>query len=85
MPTASELAEELNLVAEYARLALEFEVKEGPQPHQGVVAVSGEEFLVNLAWAMGNTKRLPDRATSGQMMAAIRLSHPDVKGIGPKR
>lgn len=85
MPTTiTELAEELNMIAEYAGLDLEFEVKPGPQAHQGLVCIGETEALVDLSWALGNAKRLPDRVSKVQVLDAVRLSHPDIKGLSDK-
>lgn len=84
MTSAADLAEELNNVAEYARVDIEFAVQDGPEPGQATVTVDGEDFVVDLSWAMGNTKRLPDRTNRRQILQALTVSHPDVKGVGPK-
>lgn len=74
-----ELVDELNLVAEYAKIETVFEA-EGPS----TVKAWDETFEVDVAWAMGNTKRLPDRTSSAQMREALEQSHPLRKGLGPK-
>ena len=79
MTTIQELVEELNFVAEAAHLTTVFTVA-GP----ATVAGLGESYEVDVAWAMGNVKRLPDRTTSPQMHEALVQAHPDRKGLGPK-
>jgi hypothetical protein len=79
MPTIEKLVIELNLVAEYASVEAPFEAA-GPS----TVSAWGETFEVDVPWAMGNTKRLPDRTSSAQMREALVQSHPKVKGLGPK-
>lgn len=80
-PTITELVAELNLVAEYAGRVITFE-EIGPTT-VGVMDES-EVYQVDVAWAIGNVKRLPDRATARQIREALLLSHPDRKGGGPK-
>ncbi len=79
MPTIQELVEELNFVSEAAGLVTVFEVA-GPS----TVRAWGLSFENDVAWAMGNTKRLPDRTTSPQMHEALVQSHPNLKGLGSK-
>jgi hypothetical protein len=86
MPKSPEaLAEELNVVAEYAGIETTFAVEPAPQPGTSTVKTSrGETFLVDTAWALGNVKRLPDHTDIYQMLSALRVSHPDVKGVASK-
>lgn len=79
MPTIEKLVIELNLVAEYAGLEVTFEAA-GPS----TVSAWDEKFEVDVAWAMGNTARLPDRTSSAQIRTALEQSHPSRKGLGPK-
>lgn len=76
--SANELVEYLNLCAEYARLPENF-VFSGieKEPGQAQIEVGGERYLVDVGWAMGNAKRLPDRTTKAQMIRALVLSHPN--------
>jgi len=85
MTTTEELIDYLNLVAEYERLPSSVAFT-GYQldTNMSLVKVSGEEYLVDTAWAMGNAQRLPDRCTKYQMIDALTVSHPDVKQAGPK-
>ena len=79
------LLEELNQAAEYAGLPSYFTfTSETTSPSQGEVRCGSDVYLVDIAWAIGNAKRLPDKCTASQMVQALMVSHPDVKGVGPK-
>lgn len=79
------LLEDLNMAAEYAGLPSYFTfTDETTSPSQGEVRCGSDVYLVDIAWAIGNVHRLPDRCTSAQMIQALVASHPDVKGVGPK-
>lgn len=80
--SANKLVEYLNLCAEYARLPESF-VFSGIQkePGQAQIEVEGERYLVDVRWAMGNAKRLPDRTTKTQMIKALVLSHPSNRQV----
>jgi hypothetical protein len=88
MATASEISEEINCVAEYARIHADFEVQnfEGAGPCIVKVTYAGqtEEYLVSPSWVMGNLSRLPDRTNLRQIRQALEASHPEVLGVGPK-
>ena len=87
MATPEILAEELNIVASYAGVALTFKAEAGPEPGTSLVTLDPGrgEFLVDTAWAFGNVRRLPDHADVYQILSALRVSHPKVKGVGTKR
>ena len=84
--TPDELADEINLVAEYARLPERYAAtaRAGSAPNTAVVTFGGSEYAVDLSWAVGNIRRLPDRTSAGQIAEALLASHPDVRAAGPK-
>jgi hypothetical protein len=88
MATAREIQEEIDIIAEYARVYADFEVndEDGKGPCIVKVIVGGrvDEYRVSPSWVMGNLKRLPDRTTLGQIRLALEVSHPEVLGVGPK-
>ena len=85
MPSLTDLLDELNHVADYAKINVTFDVREGDEPTLAVVRLkpSGDIITVDIAHAMGNVKRLPDRTTYGQIVETLSLAHPRIKGIGP--
>lgn len=86
MATPESLAEELNIVASYAGIALTFKAEAGPEPGTSLVTTdpAGIPYLVDTAWAFGNVKRLPDHADKYLILHALRVSHPKVKGVSAK-
>ena len=87
MTTLEELVEELNRAAEYAgfpeRLVISgIAIPENPR--QATILFAQEPYLVDIAWAMGNARRLPDMTNPAQMAEALALSHPAVLGVGAK-
>ena len=84
--SAQALQQAIDFVAEYARfpefLQITTEPVEGTS--RAVVTFGGEQMEVDVAWALGNVRRLADRCSPAQMAEALRLSHPDRKGVGPK-
>jgi len=53
-------------------------------PRQATILFAQEPYLVDIAWAMGNARRLPDMTNPAQMAEALALSHPAVLGVGAK-
>jgi hypothetical protein len=85
MPSLNELLDELNHVAEYARINVAFEIEEGVEPNLARVTLrpSGDIVVVDIPWALGNVRRLPDKTSYGQIVETLSLSHPKIKGVGP--
>ena len=53
-------------------------------PRVAILRFADETYLVDIAWAMGNARRLPDKTSPMQMAEALALSHPEVLGVGAK-
>lgn len=91
MTTHIELAEELNLVAEYAEINLWIEVEPTETEGNSLVKLFRshdeekgsflEEVVVDTHWAMGNARRLADQTDEEKFVEALALSHPSIMQI----
>ncbi len=85
--TTHELHEEINIVAGYAQVETEFFVTAGPTPETSMVTWSyntAGPVQVETDWCMGNVKRLADACSLRQILEAIALSRPGVRGVSDK-
>ena len=85
MATTQDLEEEINRAAEYAGFPSRWVARVVERDGDVWVEVDGRVYQVDLAWALGNVRRLADRCSVAQMVHALEVSHPGVMGVSSKQ